>query len=580
MRYWFSSALLLAAVLVFWCGRRDEQPRRIIAESPHSQSVLTLPSSDAGNGNDADAQKPASASGKQSGRQHALLIGCTKYDKLPEQSHLQGPSNDCELMRRVLTERFGFTDKDIVTLSDRPNAAGRPTRANIKSQFERLAKEARAGERVIILLSGHGSQQPDHVIIDEPDGLDETFLPCDAGPWDDTKKMVVNAIIDDELEAWTKAITDSGAALFLIFDCCHSGTMLRGGNHVLREIPAGVVVPREALQKAREEAAARRESTRSANGRAPADKPKNKATRLTALYAAQPHEPTIELPMPPDVEGSARYGLLTFTVCRLIMQAQSPLTYRELAQRVQGQYVQWGLGSPTPLLEGLDQDREILGTREWPGRSQFILRKSEDGWKIRAGQLHGLTENSILAVYPPAGKAGAGKIVGHVRVRKCLPTECEVEPCAYNKQPSLQQLTEGGRCELVFMDYGDMRLRVGIEGDANAGGANRQRVRHLLKEIAKSPDSLVEVVDDGQKADVLARIKGEQIFLVAADVAQRIGEPPPGAAYFGPYSAQQTGKMQHVVSSQTPAGTPSSFRVSAVTLDGHVHGERAGRGAA
>src|SRR5262249_54628396 len=284
---------------------------------------------------------------------------------------------------------------------------------------------------------------------DDPAGPDETFRPWDWGPWDEEKKMVPNAITDDEVEAWTKAITDGGAALFLIFDCCHSGTMLRGGNHVLREIPPGELVPKEALQKAREAAVARRASTRGVAAKAPAAKPANKMPRLVALYASQPHEPTIELPMPPDDVRNARYGLLTFTMCRLVTQSQSPLTYRELAQRIQGQYVQWGLVSPTPLLEGLDQDREILGTRAWPGRSQFFLHKGDDDdWKIRAGQLHGLTENSILAVYPPAGKAGADKIAGHVRVRKSLPTESEVEPCAYNKTHAPRKLIEGGRCEL------------------------------------------------------------------------------------------------------------------------------------
>ncbi|HEY7153076.1 MAG TPA: caspase family protein, partial [Gemmataceae bacterium] len=545
MRYWLSSTLLIGIVLAFGCSRHEEPQPRTATESPNAQTTRTIPVSDAGKENDDEAGGRAPAPGKESGRKRALLIGCTKYDKLPERAHLKGPSNDVELMREVLTERFGFADKDIVTLTERPEAAGRPTRANIKSQFERLAKEARPGDQVMILLSGHGNQQPDHEPLDEPDGLDETFLPCDCGPWDADKEMVLNAILDDELEAWSKAITDGGAALFLIFDCCHSGTMLRGGNHVLREIPPGELVPKEALQKAGEAAAGRRVSTRGAAAKAPAAKAANKVPRLVALYASQPHEPTIELPMPPDDVRNDRYGLLTYTVCQLVTKSQSPLTYRELAQRLQGQYVQWGLVSPTPLLEGLDQDREILGTRAWPGRSQFFLHKSdEDDWKIRAGQLHGLTENSILAVYPPAGKAGADKIAGHVRVRKSLPTESEVEPCAYNKLPAPKELIEGGRCELVYVDYGALRLRVGIEKSDNAEDDNRQRVRQTLKEIAKVPDSLVELADDGQKADVLARIKGDKIYLVSAAVAQRIGEPPPGAAYFGPYSAEQVEKMQ------------------------------------
>lgn len=298
MRYGLNLTLLIVTVLAFGCGRREERPHTA-TETSKSQTSLTLPVSEAGKQNDAEVGGSAPSPGEQSARKRALLIGCTKYDKLPETAHLKGPTNDVELMRKVLTARFGFADKDIVTLAELPKAAGRPTRANIKSHFERLAKEARPGDQVMILLSGHGNQQPDHEPLDEPDGLDETFLPCDCGPFDEEKQMVVNAILDDELEAWSKAITDSGAALFLIFDCCHSGTMLRGGNHVLREVPPGELVPREALQKASEAAAGRRASSRGAAVKAPAEKPANKAPRLVALYASQPHEPTIELPMPP-----------------------------------------------------------------------------------------------------------------------------------------------------------------------------------------------------------------------------------------------------------------------------------------
>ncbi len=140
------------------------------------------------------------------------------------------------------------------------------------------------------------------------------------------------------------------------------------------------------------------------------------------------------------------------------------MTYRELAQRVQAQYVEWGRRAPTPLLDGADQDREVLGVRVWPGRSQLVVSRSGDDWIIRAGLLHGLTENSILAVYPPAGAADAGKVIGHVRIRKSDATEAVIEPCAHAKVPTPKALTEGARCELVYADYGSMRLRVAMEG--------------------------------------------------------------------------------------------------------------------
>ena len=465
MKSWFASSLLLAAVLAFGCSHSEQKhasaPDGKSAETHNPSSpISTNVEGDAGRSGDKDVDSTPKQ-GAKSGRKLALLVGVTKYDKLGERFELKGPANDVVLMRQVLKDRFSFADKDIVTLAEAAGSAGRPTRANIKRHFDRIAKEAGPGDQVLILLGGHGSQQPDQEPFDEPDGLDETFLPCDAGPWDGKKEMVVNAIIDNELEIWTKAIVDRGAALFIIIDACHSGTMLRDGAEVLREIPEGDLVPEAALKKARDRASAKREATRGDGPKTPTAKPESKTQRLVALYASQPHEPTVELTMPPNAGSTTRHGLFTYTICQILTQSQakSPMTYRELAQRVHGQYVQWGRVAPTPLLDGLDQDREVLGTHAWPGRSQFILSKSEDVWKIRAGQLHGLTDNSVLAVYPPAGKPDADKVVGHIRVRKSSPIEAEVEPFAYAKMPVPKTLIEGGRCELAFVDCGSMRLR-------------------------------------------------------------------------------------------------------------------------
>ena len=63
----------------------------------------------------------------------------------------------------------------------------------------------------------------------------------------------------------------------------------------------------------------------------------DRTPRLVALYACQPHEPTVERPMPPDGAAGTRHGLLTYTVCQILTRAESRLTYRELAQRIQGQ---------------------------------------------------------------------------------------------------------------------------------------------------------------------------------------------------------------------------------------------------
>jgi len=86
-----------------------------------------------------------------------------------------------------------------------------------------------------------------------------------------------------------------------------------------------------------------------------------------------------------------------------------------------------------------------------------------------------------------------------------------------------------------------------MEGaDKDETDAHR-RLRASLQEIAKNADSPIELVEDAGRADMLARVKGEQVYLMAADVAQLAGKPPLRSAFFGPFALDDTAKMQEVV---------------------------------
>src|SRR5207244_4419830 len=95
---------------------------------------------------------------------HALLVGATHYPNLDRKFQLAGPANDVLLMRQVLTEQFAFPEGNVTTLSEQEGnsrsekdgkEAGEkhyPTRANVAREFARLAKAARPGDFVFILL--------------------------------------------------------------------------------------------------------------------------------------------------------------------------------------------------------------------------------------------------------------------------------------------------------------------------------------------------------------------------------------------------------------------------------------------
>ncbi len=163
----------------------------------------------------------------------ALLVGCTAYPNLDVQQ-LEGPANDVMLMRTLLTGRFGFLNDNIVTLSEAEakitgDESRRPTRNSIKAQFERLAKNAAEGQQVVILLSGHGSKipvlNPNDPNNYEPDGFDELFLCADAAQIDEQTRSCPGGIVDNDLGAWVQQIADRKAHVWIIVDCCHSGTM-------------------------------------------------------------------------------------------------------------------------------------------------------------------------------------------------------------------------------------------------------------------------------------------------------------------------------------------------------------------
>lgn len=483
-------------------------------------------------------------------QKRALLVGCTKY---PDKSmELVGPGNDVVLMRELLTSRFGFNDKNIIVLSEAGGKIDlRPTRANIVREFERLIATAKRGDQLVISLAGHGSQQVDDNADDpddnETDGLDEVFCPADVSSLvTDDSGIIRNAIVDDEIRKWLHAIRSKGASVWIIIDSCHSGTMIRGNNtEVVRRIFPEQLVPPERLKEAAQRAAKKQESTR---GKGPVSEslgfaPQAGAGELgdvVAIYAAQSSEPTVERPMPYGSPDAKYYGLLTFTMNQILTQASAPMTYAELAQRIQAQYVSWGRTGPTPLIEGSGCHREVLGVRQWPERSRFtVTRRAEGGWKLNAGQLHGLSHGTVLAVYPPAGQANSDQAAGAVKIVAANAFDSTVEPCEFEKMPLNSKLPEGGRCEVVLKDFGLRKLRLAVVADDVSESTRKvsQQIETKLKALAAQPNSLFDVVASNSDVDWFVRVEKAQADLVPAQgwasnadskLVQKFGPVPTG----------------------------------------------------
>lgn len=165
------------------------------------------------------AAEPASATAGRPG-DRALLIGIDQY-KLPK-LRLRGSTVDVANMRRVLTERMGFSPGAIMTLTN-----DEASRTRILGAIDDwLIAGSRPGARVILYYSGHGYYQRD-IDGDEADGFDEAIVPYDAEPIDTAQDPVLmrNLIIDDEINQRLKQLRDRKVEVIL--DSCFSGTATR-----------------------------------------------------------------------------------------------------------------------------------------------------------------------------------------------------------------------------------------------------------------------------------------------------------------------------------------------------------------
>lgn len=473
---------------------------------------------------------------------YALLVGVTSYPNLGKEYQLEGPGNDVVLFRQLLVEKFRFAEKNIVTLAEAVGTESRrPTFANIKREFEALAQKARPHDQIVILLAGHGVQVPDQDPPQpddpEPDGLDEAFLPADVRDWKQ-EKIDPHLIRDDDLRVWIKKVTDRGPYVWVVADCCHSGTLLRAANlEKLRQVPPTALgIPPQAI------AAARRRAERvfgkipgGNRDAAPFIKGEDRSNRLVGLYASHPNEPTVEVE-PKDVQDARYHGLLTYHLCQVLSTSKEIPTYRSLVQAIDDEYKRQGRRFPTPMLEGKEKDREVLGVKVWPA-PPFRLLKRSDQWRLNAGRLHGLTEKSILAVYPPEGNQG--KPVGHVRITRILVQSAEVEPCAYDGQPAPKDLPDRGRCQVVLVDFGDLRLRVAVAPRTTKGMPVPEKEQMVLKEhlrqLEKAEGSVIRLADAASKeVQWLATIEENQAYLLPVEGLVQV----PGRkkdSWFGPF---------------------------------------------
>lgn len=172
----------------------------------------------------------------------ALCVGINKFANYP-QFTLNGCVNDAKDMADLCKTVLGFKASEVSVLTD-----AQATKAAIMAQLNAAVAAAKQGKLDYLLfsLSSHGTQMADQN-GEEPDGMDEAFVPHDiaqkGNAWDPA-----HIICDDELHDLFQQLPQN-VLLEVYLDTCHSGTGLRGAEFSLHApVPRYIAPPAGELQ--------------------------------------------------------------------------------------------------------------------------------------------------------------------------------------------------------------------------------------------------------------------------------------------------------------------------------------------
>ena len=144
-----------------------------------------------------------------SGNFKALLVG---IDYKGTSYELNGCINDVQHISQFLVSK-NIPENKMCILTD--NTQMKPTKINVINSFTKLLKDAVSGDQLVFFFSGHGSTIVNTSLNKDTEPLDDVLVTLDN-----------NYIIDDDLNAIIQAFLKPNVKLFVLFDCCHSGTML------------------------------------------------------------------------------------------------------------------------------------------------------------------------------------------------------------------------------------------------------------------------------------------------------------------------------------------------------------------
>ncbi|MCA9738116.1 MAG: caspase family protein, partial [Gemmatimonadetes bacterium] len=422
----------------------------------------------------------------------ALVIGIDRYAS-DSVADLSGCVNDARLMRALLEDKYRIPAANVRFLADED-----ATRTRILEAFDGLIEETSPGDMVVVFYAGHGSRVADRD-LDEADGHDSTIVPSDAVRWSQPDEFAdhpeVLDITDDEIHAKLLRLGERTHNITMIFDCCHSGTISRGGDLVARAVPADRR-PAQLLEPLRlspeDRAALERSRQRSGSGwRSPQGHyvliAGCRDTELSYEHEVGGHSPPV------------KHGALTWFLHQALLHAAPGATYRDVFDEVAVQVTSAARAksaSQHPQIEGAEH-RLLFDTEEIEPLA-FVKVADRQGAQVTlaGGAAHGLQVGSVWAVHPAGTReATEASQLGTLRVTRVG----AVQSFADVEGDDAGAIAAGAWAVEVARDFGDRRLRVRMLGAGHEDPAAWTEMARRLDQERR----LLERVEDGESVKVV-----------------------------------------------------------------------------
>jgi hypothetical protein len=479
----------------------------------------------------------------------ALLIGIDSYESIGP--NLSGCVGDVEAVARFLTERLSTPAGQIIKLTSSlegtEEAASLATRDNIIAAFKHFAQLSLKDDQIYIQYSGHGMRNDCTILPGiEPDGRDEAIAPLDSG-YEDPAAFY---ILDKELGWLIKQITDTGAFVTFVSDCCHSASMTRAAT--------GVKI-RKGQRKAAGTAGGR-----GWEGGDPRPRPDSTLvaprSELKALFTSTAGGTGSLLPAPRNYilmtgcrerETAKEFqgnGAFTIFMLEHLKRDFTGLSYRSLVDRIGSSMIQLASTNAdyrdqTPQLEGNPELLVLGGGAELEPVVMTATPLADGTVHVAGGAAIGLSVGTVLALYPP-GASDVNDAAQQVGIITLISVAPDVSIGAPAEGEAIVGLVVGMRAVVVRPNLVRVKRRVAI-GD----GADLARLKTAVAQRGRDQKGspYLEVVAPGNEEEFSVVVQGEE-FVILDNRDQPVPRLSPPIAVSEPGAPQtMLQRLEHLV---------------------------------